>query len=192
VVPCWGEDVRAIAAVLASVFVSVTLSACAGSGARTGTWHYDRESGRIGGVNRLGEGAEGTKVFVRSRRASPPPGEFFADPAGLQLTCFRQAPAVQIRFAFPVGSNTSATLAYRFDDRPARHPAVRFLSNRRDIVITDPDAVALFVAELRTATLLFVEVDSLTVGRATAEFAVGGAEAAIGAAYADCPLPARA
>ena len=44
----------------------------------------------------------------------------------LELSCFKQQPVVRLQFPFKVGSNRSATLAYRFDERPARESEARF------------------------------------------------------------------
>ena len=47
----------------------------------------------------------------------------------LQLMCFRREPVVRVAFNVKVGSNRSATLAWRFDERTGREATVRFLSD---------------------------------------------------------------
>lgn len=84
----------------------------------------------------------------------------------LQLMCFRGAPVVRIAFNVKVGSNRSAELTYRFDDRPGRTPAaavpfqhkVRICSGRTNRVpdsIPLPDIKRVFPARARAAHLRF-------------------------------------
>ncbi|MCQ3941696.1 MAG: hypothetical protein DPW22_00580 [Alphaproteobacteria bacterium] len=112
--------------------------------------------------------------------------------AVLQLMCFRRAPVVRIAFNVKVGSNRSAELTYRFDDRPGRAPAARFLPDFRTIVIEKESDVATFIDELVRAQQMHLEIGSLIVGRTTLKLAVHSAPAAVEAAYASCPLPPAA
>lgn len=148
----------------------------------TGAWKFDR-SDRI-------KGAAATKAWMLSSKASGRPGRI-TRPAGLQLLCFKDTPVVQIKFMYRIGSNTSAALAYRFDERPSVDATARFLQDFQTIVIQDQTAVAQFIDELRTSGKLFVRVNSLIVGQTSAEFQVHDSDAAIDAAFADCPLPTK-
>ncbi len=44
---------------------------------------------------------------------------------------------VKLQFPFKVGSNRSATLVYRFDEKPPRESNARFLQDFRTIVLED-------------------------------------------------------
>lgn len=107
----------------------------------------------------------------------------------LQLMCFRREPVVRVAFNVKVGSNRSATLAWRFDERTGREATVRFLSDYKTIVIEDQAEVAAFVEELAASERLHLTISSLIVGRTGVKFAVRGAQHAIAQAYAECPLP---
>jgi hypothetical protein len=91
-------------------------------------------------------------------------------------------------YGFEVGANRSATVEYRFDDRPGRKANVRFMRDRKTFVIEDKADVGKFVEELATANVLYLRVSSHTVGVTNAEYRVAGAPAAIEAAYDACPL----
>jgi hypothetical protein len=110
----------------------------------------------------------------------------------LELACFKQQPVVRIEFPVKVGSNRSATLAYRFDERPARETGARFLQDYRTVVLEDKSEVAEFIKDLGTAHMLSLSIDSLVVGRTSARLKVQGATQAIEAAYAACPVGDRA
>jgi hypothetical protein len=110
----------------------------------------------------------------------------------LELSCFKQQPVVKLQFPFKVGSNRSATLAYRFDEKPVRESSARFLQDFRTIVLEDKNEVADFIKELGTAQMLALSVDSLIVGRTSLRLKVQGAPQAIEAAYAACPVGDRA
>ena len=148
----------------------------------TGEWKFDRRIDRA-------TGKPVGKAFVVTTRVTLRTGRVFARPAGLQLQCFKDKPIVELKFLDRVGSNRSATLAYRFDDKPPRDAAVRFLPDTKTVVIEDKPAVQQFVADLRTANKLFVSINSLVVGATRAEFSVHDAEPAIETGFADCPLP---
>ncbi len=109
----------------------------------------------------------------------------------LQLLCFKREPVVRLHFPDKVGSNRSATLTYRFDDKPARESGARFLQDFRTIVLEDKDEIAEFVSNLGTAQMLSLSVSSLVVGQSWARFKVAGAPQAIEAAYAACPVNDR-
>lgn len=107
----------------------------------------------------------------------------------LQLMCFRKEPVVRVAFNVKVGSNRSATLAWRFDDRTGREAQVRFLTDYKTIVIEEPAELVPFTDELAVSERLQLTISSLIVGRTAAKFTVRGASHAIEQAYAECPLP---
>jgi hypothetical protein len=109
----------------------------------------------------------------------------------LELMCFKQQPVVRIHFPYKIGSNRSATLSYRFDERPVRESEARFLQDFSTIVLEDTDEVAEFIRNLGTAQTLSLSVSSLVVGQTWARFKVQGAPQAIEAAYAECPANDR-
>ena len=55
-------------------------------------------------------------------------------------------------------------------------------------MIEEKADVERFAAELTVSNVLLVQIRSLTEGQTRAEFQVGGAQAAIDAAFAGCPL----
>lgn len=107
----------------------------------------------------------------------------------LDLLCFKTKPAVRLRFNYKVGSNQSAGLSYRFDDRPGVEAKARFLRDFSTIVIEDPSQVRRFLADLMTANKLLMRVDSLIVGRTNIELNVQGAATAMNEVLSACPLP---
>ncbi|MGB6701682.1 hypothetical protein [Methyloceanibacter sp.] len=110
-------------------------------------------------------------------------------PAGYrQLGCFKGKPSVGFVYAFDVGNTKDSEFGYRFDAKPGRQIDPRFLSNHRTIVIEEKADVERFAAELTASNVLLVQIRSLTEGQTRAEFQVGGAQAAIDAAFAGCPL----
>jgi hypothetical protein len=108
----------------------------------------------------------------------------------LQLMCWRE-PVVRVAFNIKVGSNRSAALIWRFDDRTGREATVRFLSDYKTVMIEDQAEVAAFVEELAASERLHLTISSLIVGRTAVKFAVKGAPHAIAQAYAECPLPQK-
>jgi hypothetical protein len=108
--------------------------------------------------------------------------------ADIILLCFKNEPVVRFSFLSRIGSNRSAGLSYRFDDKPGHTPKVRFLQDYKTVVIDDQGEVARFVDELAASKSLYLGITSLVVGRNAARFPVHGAPHAIEAAYASCPL----
>lgn len=162
---------------------SAPASAQAAAPPETGAWKFDRRVDRATGKP-VGKAYVMTeRVTVRSRKP------FATAAAGLQLQCFKDKPVVQFVFQSRVGSNRSASLAYRFDGKPPRDASARFLPNYKTVVIEGRPAVQQFVAELRSGKTLFVSIDSLVVGATRAEFPVQHAEPAIETGFAECPLP---
>jgi hypothetical protein len=109
-------------------------------------------------------------------------------PGYLQLGCFKGKRSVGLAFAFDVGNTKDSEFGYRFDAKPGRQIDPRFLSNHRTIVIEAKADVERFAAQLIVSNVLLVQIRSLTEGQTSAEFQVNGAQAAIDAAFAGCPL----
>jgi len=107
----------------------------------------------------------------------------------LELKCFKSKPIVVLAFNYKVGSNTSAAVSYRFDDKPGVDAKARFLRNYSTIVIDDPSEVRRFVADLSTANRLWIRIDSLMVNDTNIELDVRGGGLASEQALANCPLP---
>jgi hypothetical protein len=107
----------------------------------------------------------------------------------LDLMCFKQQPIVRIRFNYKIGSNASAAVAYRFDDKPGAEAKARFLRDHATIVIDDPSEVRRFLAGLATAGKMVMRVDSLVAGATNIELDVQGGAPASEQALAGCPLP---
>lgn len=112
--------------------------------------------------------------------------------SSLLLTCMPgNRPLIRFAFDFKIGSRLNTTLGYRFDDLPG-HEIVptRVVRGNQIIVIEEPDAVALFVAELEKAGTLYVRIRSINGGRTTVEYPVEGAWHAVRKAFATCAMPA--
>jgi hypothetical protein len=115
----------------------------------------------------------------------------FTPASYLQLGCFKGKPSVGFAFEFDVGSTKDSEFGYRFDAKPGRRIGPRFLSNHSTIVIEAKADVEQFAAELTASKTLFVQIRSLTEGQTSAQFQVDGAQSAIAAAFAGCPLSSR-
>jgi len=147
----------------------------------TGQWRFARAIDRATGKP-IGQ------AFVTTDQVTPLPGKLFALPADVQLQCFKSQPIVLFAFRQKVGSNRSARLTYRFDDKPPREADVHFLRDQKSIEIEKRDEVQHFAAGLRDAKRLFVSIDSLILGPTRAIFPVHDAQNAIETSFADCPL----
>jgi hypothetical protein len=145
-----------------------------------GVWKFDRKSDPITG---------GVSAWVLASRVTALP-RHLPRPAALELLCFKSKPVIRIKYSQQIGSNRSASLRYRFDDKTGREPSVRFLPDRKSVVIEDKADVAKFVGELGGATELIVSINSLSGGTTNAAFPVSGAPPAIATAFAQCPLAA--
>jgi hypothetical protein len=96
---------------------------------------------------------------------------------------------VRFAFYFKVGSDTNSMLGYRFDDKPGHDNVnVRFLQQYKTVVIEDKAEVIRFASELAGSRALVVRIRSINAGRTLAEFSVDGANAALEAGFAGCPL----
>ena len=108
-----------------------------------------------------------------------------------QLTCFDGRPLVKFSFAFKIGNDRESVFGYRFDDRPGHaNVDARVIKDRQIIVIEEPAALATFLSELPGSRRLYIRIRSLLAGRTAAEYSLEGSEAAIKAAFANCPMPA--
>jgi hypothetical protein len=169
-----------VRAVLAVTLASL-LGACASGGGSTqsvGNWRIERSIDRI-------SGAPAARVYLE-KKALNAQGKF--DQAILQLACFDGRPIVRIGFSFRIGTNRNATVEYRFDANPGRKAYAEILTDHRTIVIEEKGELAQFVGELASAVVLLVRVISLSDPRTEVQFQVAGAQPAIEAAYAACPL----
>jgi hypothetical protein len=150
---------------------------------KSGSWKIDQRLDRVTGTPTTG-------AFTLTTRSSNSIRPLAVLPASLQLTCFENRPIAKFAFEFKIGTDRNTSLGYRFDDKPG-HDAVesRVLLGYQVIVIEDPAALQQFIADLRGSAQLFMRIRSLNAGLTAAEFKVDGAEQAIDAAYASCPLP---
>ena len=97
-----------------------------------------------------------------------------------------------VKFNLRARSAPNSYLGYRFDEKPGHEIGARFVKGASAVVIEDKAEVAQFVSELATSKVLYVRIRSLNAGRTAAEFKVEGAQAAIDAALAGCPVTAPA
>lgn len=169
------------------MFALSALAACVtrdpyvtGPATRSGQWLIERTVDRVTGAP-LSSATLSTTQVSYSAIVFPPP-------AGMQITCFKGDPLVQISFDFRVGSNRNSTLGYRFDDKPGREVEARFLANYKTVVIEDKDDVTQFIRELATSQVLYVRIRSLNAPRTSAEFRLDGAAKAIEDGLASCPV----
>jgi hypothetical protein len=181
--------------VLGAVVAALLLSACAGrdpyvsnaSAVPSGNWRIEKRPDPI-------TGAAMSNAFMMTSKSSNSTVDF-PQPAQLNLLCFKDKPIVRMVFAFKVGSNRETVFGYRFDDKPGHEVTPRILQDYRTVVIEEAADVAQFASELATADVLHVRIRSLNAGRTIAEFQLSGAQAALEAGYAGCPLsptpPAR-
>jgi hypothetical protein len=149
----------------------------------SGNWRVDRQIDRI-----TGRTVSSAQLLTRNASHS---GIDFAQPAGMQLTCFEGHAIVRISFDFKIGSDQNTILGYRFDDKPGRdNVASRVLPGSQHIVIEEKAAVAQFIDDLAGSSVLYIRIRSLNAARTTAEFRLDGSAAAVQAAFADCPVTA--
>jgi hypothetical protein len=179
----WKALVRvAVAAAMAVALAGCMRDPYVGGGlARvSGNWQIERAEDRVAGRTI-------SSAYVFTRRSSHT-NVSYPLTASLQLTCFRRQPIVKFQFETKVGSNRNSSLGYRFDDRPGREAPARFLNDFRTVVIEDRGEVVRFIDELAASQSVYVRIDSLNAGRTATEFQLNGAQAAIDAGFADCPL----
>jgi len=171
----------------AAIAALAMLGGCAGEAARTaavdkpdtGKWQFDRTIDPI-------SGSEVASAWLVISKYDFPSGNVYA--GGLRLLCFKKDPVVRFLFSAKVGTDKTAAVAYRFDDRRGHEVKAKFFAREGMIVIDDRAEVAQFVSELATARSLVVRISRLTRGNLTARFPVHGASHAIEAAFAACPV----
>jgi hypothetical protein len=111
--------------------------------------------------------------------------------SGFQLTCFDGRPLARFSFSFKIGNDRESVFGYRFDDRPGHTDVdARVIKDRQMFVIEEPAALATFLSELPGSRRLYIRIRSLIAGRTSAEYPLEGSEAALRAAFANCPMPA--
>ena len=147
-----------------------------------GSWEIERHLDRVTG--------RGIASAYVANRAGSHTSEFFTQPVGIQLLCFKQQPVVRFAFSAKVGSTRNAMIGYSFDEHTGREVEARFVDGQKNVVIEDREEVTRFVKELAASKVLYVRIRALNFGRATAEFPTDGAKKAIDTAFADCPLTA--
>lgn len=145
-----------------------------------GNWTIEKTVDRV-------TGAEISSALLKTRASNS--AVQFPQAAMMQLTCFGKTPLVRFSFDFKIGSDKNSILGYRFDEKPG-HDNVesRILIGYTVIVIEDPGEVYRFVQELATSNNLVVRIRSLNAGRTVADFKLDGAQAAIDAGFAGCPV----
>jgi len=145
-----------------------------------GNWKIEKVADRVTGK----PVASALLTTVASNATAQPPMN-----AMMQLTCFGDKPLVRFSFDFKIGSDKNSILGYRFDEKPG-HDNVesRILIGYTVIVIEDQGEVYRFVQELGSSSTLVVRIRSLNAGRTIADFKLDGAQAAIDAGFAGCPV----
>jgi hypothetical protein len=166
-----------------AIMLPLALGACVTDGPprdpADGNWIIDRRVDRITGM-------PGPKVYVEAHgivgRSS------HTGTSIVQLMCFKGDPIVRFANDFRVGSNTTGGLVYRFDQKPAHTPKVKFLTDFKTVVMEDKTAVAEFVGDLETSSVLLLRVTSLADGNTEYQYRVTGGPHAVEEAFAACPL----
>jgi hypothetical protein len=174
------------------ILLALSVGACAtGDGALTqasappgvpdkGQWKFER---RVDPITRASSAVAFLEISKFDTRA------FRTEAGELQLMCFKNKPVVRLRFTLKIGSDKTAALAYRFDEKPGRDIKARFFARQKAIVVEDDAEVAHFAADLAASETLYLRVSSLTASSFSAKFPVHGGAYAIEQAYAECPLP---
>jgi hypothetical protein len=148
-------------------------------GTAVGNWWVERQTDRI-------TGAPMANAWLDTKVSSNTFADF-PELAQMEISCFRDGePMVAFNFSFKVGSTANAVLAYRFDDKPGREPAARFLMREARVVIENRADAARFLDEMAVSRTLYVRIRSLNAGRTAAEFELDGAAAAIAQALPRC------
>ncbi len=148
---------------------------------RSGEWWISRQIDRV-------TGAELPSASVYDYASNT--NEDFPKLSSFQLTCLDGKPIVRFAFAFKVGNDRDTVLGYRFDDRPGHENVEsRVLLGKKLVVIEEKAALAQFMSELPGSEKLYIRLRSMILGRTSAEYLLEGSEAAIHAAFANCPMP---
>ena len=164
------------------------LAACAGRDpivsmsetSPAGNWQIEKSTDRV-----TGQPISNAMLMSLASHSSQP----FPHKSMLQLQCFKSEPIVRVLFDTKIGSSRNAEVGYRFDDKPGKETAaVRFVDDFKSLVIEDPAELASFIPELTRSHVLYFRIRSFTSGRTSVEFKLDGADLAVAAAYAGCPL----
>lgn len=148
---------------------------------RSGEWYVARQIDRV-----TSKEIPSATVYAYASNSY----EDFPLASSAQLTCMDRKPVIRFGFSFKIGNDRDTVLGYRFDDRPGHeHVESRVLLGKQQIVIEDPNALAEFMSELPGADKLYVRMRSMIGGRTAVEYPLRGSEAAVQAAFADCPMP---
>lgn len=107
--------------------------------------------------------------------------------ASAAVDCINKVPSIMIVWDFPVGSQGSSAVAYRFDGRPGHEIGDAQFYNLQSQIIANPSEVKAFLDEAQSANSLLVRVSSV-VGIAEAQFATRGGAAMIQRFLEACPL----
>ena len=148
---------------------------------RSGGWYIARQIDRVTDAELPSAAVFGyaSNSFVTFPKASQ-----------FQITCFDGRPLVRFSFPFKIGNDRESVFGYRFDDRPGHaNVEARIVKDRQIIVIEEPAALATFLSELPGSRTLYIRIRSLLAGRTSAEYVLEGSDAAINAAFANCPMP---
>jgi len=150
------------------------------SSVTSGKWQIERAIDRI--TNAPVSSAMTVSIAADNSRVDYPL------PAVMQLTCFKGEPVVRFAFQFKIGSTRNSQFGYTFDKDPGYEPEVRFIDGYTSVVIEDQREVARFAQQMAHARSVYVRIRSLNAGRSSAEFLLDGANDAMQAAYASCPI----
>lgn len=180
---------RGVAFVMMAMVLGVCLGACqtrdpyvaAAKMKKSGDWRIETQ------VDRITSAATPNAIAI-TRNSSNSYAENPA-PAELYLTCFDGKPVIRLAFDFKVGSDPNSVFGYRADDKAGRDNVnVRFLQQYRSVMIEDRAEVIRFAKEISGSRTVVVRIRSINAGRTIADFAIDGADAAIEAGFAGCPL----
>ncbi len=143
----------------------------------TGNWVVEKQTDR-------GAPISSSALAAKSSRQH----EVFPKSALLQLMCFKEGPvALCIRGQGRLRAQFRIWLPLR--RKTGRQINPRFVDDYRSALIDRPDELRAFIADLQTSQTLDMLIRSLNVGRTSVEFKLDGAQAAVAAAYASCPIP---
>jgi hypothetical protein len=167
--------------------LGLVLGGCAGDAARvaapdkpdTGKWKFERRNDPVSRT-------QVTTAWLSIGKYDFLSGRTFA--GEVQLMCFKRQPVVRFAFNVKIGTDKTATIAYRFDENPGHDVRAKFFARPKMIIVDNKAEVVQFVTELATSKSLYLRVSTLTVGNIAAKFPVHGAQHAIEAAFAECPL----
>jgi hypothetical protein len=173
----------------AAIIVGTLLGGCArdlyvtGEGeTRSGEWYISQQIDPVTGAPLPSAGLFG---YASNSNVD------FAKISQFQLTCFDGRPLARFSFAFKIGNDRESVFGYRFDDKPGHVDVdARIIKDRQIIVIEEPAALATFLSEVPGSRRLYIRIRSLIAGRSSAEYPLEGSEAALKAAFANCPMPA--